>query len=382
MNDPVHTQGAGAIATGWIRDGRRVVAAILVEAHGSSPFEPGATMYVAEDGTIEGTVTGGCVEAALFEEATEVLGGGAPRLLTYGISDELAAGVGLMCGGTVRIFVAELSGAAATAQADVLEAAAEGRPAALATLIDGPSAGAKLTIVDDEVSGGFGAVELLDRAVERDARGGLQQAVSSLRRFGEDGRQTGSELRVWIEVFAPPPRLLIMGAIDYSIATARMGALLGFKTTICDAREPFVKSPRFSAVAEVVVEWPDRYLESQELTERDAVLVFTHDRKFDEPALKVALASEAGYVGAMGSRRTQADRLERLREAGVTEEQLGRLAAPCGLDFGARTPSETALSILGEIVALRAGRSGKRLVEASGSIRGRDDASATPEPAP
>ncbi len=371
MNDPVHTEGAGAIASHWIRQGRRVAAAILVEAVGSSPFEPGATMYVDADGQIEGTVTGGCVEAALFEQATDVLAGGEARLLSYGISDDIAAGVGLMCGGTVRILVAELAGSAGAAHADVLEAAAAGRPAAIATLLEGPLAGGKLAIVEDEVRGGFGGPERLDRAVERDARGALSQGQSTLRRFGADGKQTGSDLQVWIEVFAPPPRLLIMGAIDYSIAVARMGRLLGFQTTICDAREPFVTSARFSEVAEVVVEWPDRYLASQQLSERDAVLVFTHDRKFDEPALKQALAGDAGYVGAMGSRQTQADRAERLREAGVTEEQLSRLAAPCGLDLGARTPSETALSILGEIVALRSGRGARRLVETSGSIRGR-----------
>jgi xanthine dehydrogenase accessory factor len=328
-------------------------------------------MYIADDGTIEGTVTGGCVEAALFEEANEVLAGGEPRLMTYGISDDIAAGVGLMCGGTVRVLVSTLDGAAGEVHAATMEEAAAGRPAALATLVDGPSAGAKLAIIDDRVEGGFGGAEKLDRAVERDARGALSEAVSLLRYFGEDGRQTGSDLRVWIETFATAPRLIILGAIDYSVAVARMARLIGFETTICDAREPFVKSSRFSAVAEVVVDWPDRYLQTQELTERDAILVFTHDRKFDEPALKVALSGAAGYVGAMGSRRTQADRADRLREGGVSEAELERLAAPCGLDIGARTPSETALSILAEIVALRADRGGQRLVDASGSIRGR-----------
>lgn len=367
----MHTHGAGAVAVRWIEEGRRVAAAILVDAHGSSPFDPGATMYVDADGAIEGTVTGGCVEAALFEEAMAVLDGGRPRVVTYGISDDVAAGVGLMCGGTVEVFVAALDDEAARAHAVGMRAAGEGRPAAIATLLDGPRAGGKLAIADNEAVGGFGGPERLDAAVERDTRGALSQGVSALRHFGRDGLQMGAEVRVWIEVFAPPPRLLIMGAIDYSIAVARMGRLLGFETTICDARAPFVQSARFSEVATVVVDWPDRFLNGQTLTERDAVLVFTHDPKFDEPALKVALASGAGYVGAMGSRRTQADRAERLRAIGVSEEQLKRLAAPCGLDFGARTPSETALSILGEIVALRAGREGQRLVDTDGSIRGR-----------
>jgi xanthine dehydrogenase accessory factor len=360
---------ASAIAVSWLRDGRRVARALLVEALGSTPLDPGAAMYIDADGAIEGSVTGGCVEAALAEECAAVLAGGEPRVREYGISDDVAAGVGLMCGGTVRILVSELRDARDPFIA-ALAAAGAGEPAALATVLDGPQAGAALAIAGDAVVGALGGPELLDRSVEREVRGALAQGISTLRRFGSDGRQTGGDVRVWIEAYAPPARLVILGAIDYSVALARAARLLGFRTTICDARGPFIASARFAEVAEVVVDWPDRYLAGQELTERDAVLVFTHDPKFDEPALREALASGAGYVGAMGSRRTQRDRRERLLEAGVSEASLARLAAPCGLDIGARRPEETAVSILGEIIARRTGRRGDLLADTSGPIRG------------
>jgi xanthine dehydrogenase accessory factor len=365
----VDPQGASAVAVGWLAEGRRVARALLVEALGSTPMDPGAAMYVDADGAIEGSVTGGCVEAALFEECTDVLGGGAPRVLEYGISDDVAAGVGLMCGGTVRIMVGEIGGAREPFVA-AMTAAAAGEPAALATVLDGESAGRAMAIVGERRIGGLGGPELLDRSVERETRGALAQGISTLRHFGADGRQTGADVRVWIEAYAPPARLIVLGAIDYSVALARAARLLGFRTTICDARAPFISSSRFSEVAEVVVGWPDEYLDSQQLGERDAVLVFTHDPKFDEPALRAALASDAGYIGAMGSRRTQRDRFERLRELGVSEQALGRLAAPCGLDIGARRPEETAVSILGEIIARRTGRRGDLLTDTSGPIRG------------
>ena len=368
---------ASAVAVAWLREGRRVARALLVEALGSTPLDPGAAMYIAHDGAIEGSVTGGCVEAALADECAEVLAGGEARMLEYGISNDVAAGVGLMCGGTVRILVSELRDAGDPFAA-ALSAAGEGRPSALATVLDGPQAGQALAIVEDAAVGTLGGPELLDRSVEREARGALAQGISTLRRFGADGRQTGSDVRVWVESYAPPARLVILGAIDYSVALARAARLLGFRTTICDARGPFISSARFSEVAKVVVEWPHTYLASQRLTERDAVLVFTHDPKFDEPALREALAGGAGYVGAMGSRRTQRDRRARLLELGVSEEALARLAAPCGLDIGARRPEETAVSILGEIIARRTGRRGDLLADTSGPIRGERPTPAAP----
>jgi xanthine dehydrogenase accessory factor len=178
----------------------------------------------------------------------------------------------------------------------------------------------------------------------------------------------GSEVPVYIQAFASPPRMLIFGAIDFSSEMAKVASDIGYVVTICDAREPFARSARFSQSAEVVVDWPDRHLRGQELGPRDVVLVFTHDPKFDEPALTAALATEAGYVGALGSRRTQERRAERLRDAGLDERSIARIHAPCGLDVGARTPSETAISILAEVIAVRTGRAGESLRDTSGPI--------------
>ena len=359
------------VALDWLGEGRRVVACTLVETVGSAPLDPGAEMLVDDSGRIEGSVTGGCVEGALVEEAQGVLAGAPPRVATYGISDDQAADVGLMCGGTVRIFVHALEQPQRDALAAVADATAAGRPVALATLLDGPGAGAKMVVGEGHVSGTLGGPELLDRSVARDARGFLDQGRSAVRRYSEQGEVMGSDLRVSIHAFTSPPSMVVFGAIDFSAAIARIAREIGYRTTIVDARQAFAQSPRFSANADVVVDWPDRYLATRELGPRDVVLVFTHDPKFDEPALVAALESGAGYIGALGSRRTHADREERLRERGVTEEQLERINSPCGLDVGARTPEETAIAVLGEILALRAGRRGGRLAEASGPIHPR-----------
>jgi xanthine dehydrogenase accessory factor len=357
-----------ALARDWLANGREVAIASLVAIEGSAPLDPGASMVVDADGAIEGTVTGGCVEGALFEEAQAVLAGEPPRLRTYGISDDEAAGVGLMCGGTVHVLVAAPAEASRRALLEVAAAVEAGTPAALATLLDGPSAGSRLAVLPGGAVGGLGRGELLDHAVDRDARGLLEQGVSTVRHYGAGGEEMGSDLRVHVRSFQSPPAMVIFGAIDFSAAVARLARDLGYQVTICDARAAFAASPRFSAVAEVVVDWPDRHLAGRELGERDVVLVFTHDPKFDEPALRGALASGAGYVGALGSRRTHAQRTARLREAGVPEADIARIAAPCGLDIGARTPTETAVSVLAEIIALRSGRSGETLSGTDGPI--------------
>jgi xanthine dehydrogenase accessory factor len=362
--------GSQRVALDWLADGRRVVAATLVETVGSAPLDPGAEMLVDDSGRIEGSVTGGCVEGALVGEAQEVLAGAPPRVATYGISDRQAADVGLMCGGTVRVFVHDL-----TPHREVLQAVAEAiddeRPVALATVLDGGSAGAKMAVTEDATLGSLDVTELLDRGVAREARGFLDEGLSAVRRYSAGGEVMGDELRVAIQAFATPPSMVIFGAIDFSAALAPLAREIGYRVTIIDAREAFARSPRFSAHAGVVVDWPDRHLAGRELGRRDAVLVFTHDPKFDEPALLAALASGAGYIGALGSRRTHADRTRRLREAGVTEEELARINSPCGLDVGARTPAETAIAVLAEILALRAGRVGGRLAEAQGPIHPR-----------
>src|SRR3954452_13552705 len=350
----------------WLDEGRRVAAATLVETVGSAPLDPGAQMLVDDTGRIEGSVTGGCVEGALVEEAMGILAGAPPRVANCGMSDDQAVGVGLMCGGTVRVFVHELK--TRRALETVREEVDAGRPVALATLLDGPSAGATMAVLEDRVVGGLGHTELFDDNVVRDARGFLDEGRSAVRRYSARGETMGEELRVAIEAFATPPRMVVFGAIDFSAALAKIATEIGYTVTIVDARRAFAQSSRFSAHAEVVVSWPREYLGGQELGPRDAVLVFTHDPKFDEPALLCALRSGAGYIGALGSRRTHADREERLRAAGVADEDLRRIASPCGLDIGARTPAETAIAVLGEVVALRSGRAGGRLAEASWSI--------------
>jgi xanthine dehydrogenase accessory factor len=359
-------------ASDWLREGRRVVAALLVGIEGSAPLEPGALMLIADDGGIEGSITGGCVEAAVVGEAKEILAGAPARTVTYGISDELAGTVGLTCGGIVHVFVHELSGEEAQVEADARDAVAAGRPVAIATLLDGERAGRKLALIDGEVEGGFGGPELLDRSVSRDADGMLARGRTGVRRYGADGAVLGADLGVHVHAFAPPPKMLVFGAIDFSAALARIASELGYEVTIADPRPPFLETPRFQSTAATLLAWPEEAFERIELGPRDAVLVFTHDPKLDQPALAGALATEAGYVGALGSRKTTADRERRLRESGVGEAALARVHAPCGLDIGAATPEEVAISVLAEIVAVRSGRAGAPLREGSAAIHPRE----------
>jgi xanthine dehydrogenase accessory factor len=355
----------------WFASERRAVAATLVEVDGSAPLDPGATMWVDETGAIEGSVTGGCVEGALVEVARHVLAGEAPGTHAYGISDELAGEVGLMCGGTVRIFVGAVDGRNLAPARAALTAAAAQRPAVLATVLDGPAAGNRLAVVESETIGSLGITELMDRTVSAEARGVVAQGTSMVRSYGADGATMGDDVRVFLQAFAAPPRMIIFGAIDFSAALALLAKRVGYEITICDPRQAFIASKRFAAASEVSSAWPDEYLRDVELGPRDAVLVFTHDAKLDEPALIAALATGAGYIGALGSRSTQAARRARLVAAGVSETDLERVVAPCGLDIGAATPGETAIAILAEIVALRSGRHADRLVETDGAIRRR-----------
>jgi xanthine dehydrogenase accessory factor len=363
------------IAVAWLTEDRRMAQALLVEVEGSAPLPVGAMMVIDELGNIEGSITGGCVEGAVVTEAEQLLrgdGGGDGKLLRYGISDELAGTVGLMCGGIVHIFVQALSGDAAAVERAVLEAHGEGRPAAVATLLDGPTAGARLAVIGDEVLGSLGAAKLLDRNVAREAQGLLEEGKTTVRRFGADGATLGDDLRVHIRSYAPPPQMFIIGAIDFSAALAPFAAQIGYQVTICDARDRFARSGRFSSDATVRIGWPQDVLGDVELGPRDAVLVFTHDPKFDEPALVAALQTDAGYIGALGSRMTTADREDRLRRAGLSDADLARVHAPCGLDIGSRTAEETAVSVLAEIIAARAQRVGSPLRQTSGPIHGRD----------
>jgi xanthine dehydrogenase accessory factor len=363
-------QQTAATVTGWLTEGRRVAAGTLVAVDGSSPLDVGASVYIDEHGTIEGSVTGGCVESAVAQEALDMLEHGTPpKLVTYGISDELAGTVGLMCGGIVHIFIHVIRDDAREATLAGLAAIRDERPAAIATLLDGERAGAKLYVDADGAIGTLGGPALLDSNVAQESRGLTAQGRSTVREFGPDGASLGSGLRVHVAAFAEPPRMVIFGAIDFASALAPLAKGLGYRVTIADPRRAFLDSPRFSSVAQTVAAWPQDALADMTLGPRDAVLVFTHDPKLDVPAVLAALDTDAGYVGALGSRRTTDDRNERLRAAGVTDEQIARIYAPCGLDIGSSTVEETAVAILAEMVASRAGRHGKPLREGSGSIR-------------
>jgi xanthine dehydrogenase accessory factor len=366
-------QQTAATVSAWLAEGRRFAAGTLVAVDGSSPLDVGASVYIDEHGTIEGSVTGGCVESAVAQEALAMLARPhpppPPKLVTYGISDELAGTVGLMCGGIVHIFIHVIRDDAREATLAGLAAIRDERPAAIATLLDGDEAGAKLYVDAEGSVGTLGGPALLDSNVAQEARGLTSQGRSSVRAFGPDGASLGSGLRVHVAAFAEPPRMVIFGAIDFASALAPLAKGLGYRVTIADPRRAFLDSPRFSSVAQTVAAWPQDVLADMTLGPRDAVLVFTHDPKLDVPAVVAALETDAGYVGALGSRRTTDDRNERLRAAGVTDEQLARIFAPCGLDIGSSTVEETAVAILAEMVASRAGRHGAPLREGSGSIR-------------
>jgi xanthine dehydrogenase accessory factor len=356
----------------WLGEERRTVCALLIDAEGSSPFQPGAFMLIDSDGAIEGSITGGCVESDVVLNALDMLAGdGAPRLLRYGVSDEAAHEVGLMCGGTVHVFVHELAGDARAVCAEAFEAAAQGLVAGIATLIEGPQPGAKLAVVEERVIGGLHGPELLDRSVARDLTALSERGTSAVRHYGDGGEALGGELTVHLQAFRTPPTLVLVGAIDYSAAVAALALAAGYQVVIADAREAFARAERFSRVAAVHVGWPAPAIESRELGPRDAVIVFSHDPKFDEPAILAALASDAGYIGALGSRRTARDRSTRLIAAGADPQALERVHSPCGLDIGAATPEEVAISIMAEVIAARSGRAGEPLIRTGSSIRPR-----------
>jgi xanthine dehydrogenase accessory factor len=354
----------------WLREGRRVSAGLLVGIDGSAPLQAGASVYIDEHGTIEGSVTGGCVESAVAQEAMVMMEGSEPpRLVTYGISDELAGTVGLMCGGTVHIFIHELAADSSEAIIQGLEALVEERPSAVATLLDGPQAGSKMYVDGSNRVGSLGASDLLDANVEREARGLMSHGRTTVRHFGEDGTTLGTGLRVHVAAHAERPKMLIFGAIDFSAALATIANGMGYRVTIADPREAFLSSARFAVSAQTVAAWPDEVVRQVAPGPRDAVLVFSHDSKLDVPALMATFATDAGYIGALGSRKTTAERELRLREAGATDADLDRLYAPAGLDIGAATVEETAIAVLAEITAQRANRSGAPLRESHGSIR-------------
>jgi xanthine dehydrogenase accessory factor len=367
--------------TTWWEAGESFGLATVVGTYRSAPRDPGAALAVAAAGDREvvGSVSGGCVEGAVYELSLEVCQSGVPVLQTYGVSDDDAFAVGLTCGGIIDMFVERVDKASFPELREIAVAVGRGEPVAVATVISGPGqVGARRVIWSGDsasgdagwhcgASGTLGSARL-DAAVDDDVRGMLAQGLTGIRRYGERGERRGDDLAVFVNSFAPPPRMLVFGAIDFAAAVARAGKFLGYHVTVCDARKVFATASRFPDADEVVVDWPHRFLAGTEVDARTVICVLTHDPKFDVPLLEVALRTPAGYIGAMGSRRTHDDRLARLRDAGLTGEELGRLRSPIGLDLGARTPEETAVSIAAELIQLRWGGTGQALTDTEGRI--------------
>ncbi|MEV6205049.1 XdhC/CoxI family protein [Streptomyces sp. NPDC051771] len=348
----------------WVEQGRDFAVATVVAVGGSAPRQPGAALAVDSEGTAIGSVSGGCVEGAVYELCQTALDDGKVVVERFGYSDEDAFAVGLTCGGIIDILVTPVRGGVFPA---ALAAAVSGEAAALARIVSGPEdllGQALLVHPDGSYEGKLGGHPELDRTAAAEARALLDAGRTGTVEIGEDGSRCGQPLTLLVESSVPAPRMIVFGAIDFASALVRVGKFLGYHVTVCDARPVFATRLRFPEADEIVVEWPHRYLESTEVDARTVLCVLTHDAKFDVPLLQAALKLPVAYVGAMGSRRTHEDRNARLREVGVTELELARLRSPIGLDLGARTPEETALSIGAEIVANRRGGTGVSLTGA------------------
>ncbi|KQU44267.1 XshC-Cox1 family protein [Rhodococcus sp. Leaf278] len=365
LDDALHAWQSGDIA----------VVATVIRTFDSAPRPAGAAMLVGSDGTVVGSVSGGCVEGSVYELAQEVLRTGTAVLTRYGVSDDEAFAVGLTCGGTLDVFVEVLSRQTFPELESVVADVRENIPVAVATVVshtDPERIGRRLVVGESGIRGSLGSARA-DAAVADDAKGLLVSGRSAVLTYGPDGQRRGEGMEVFVSSHAPPPRMLVFGAIDFAAAVAQQGVFLGYRVTVCDARAVFATPQRFPAAEQVVVAWPHDYLAKQwsagELDERTVVCVLTHDPKFDVPLLEVALRLPSlAFVGAMGSRRTHDDRTARLRAAGLTESELSRLASPIGLDLGARTPQETAVSIAAEIIARRWGGTGEPLRARHGRI--------------
>ncbi|MFH9089369.1 XdhC family protein [Streptomyces sp. NPDC017673] len=347
----------------WTEEGREFAVATVVAVGGSAPRGPGAALAVDSAGTVIGSVSGGCVEGAVYDLCREALRTGRSVVERFGYSDEDAFAVGLTCGGTIEVLVTPVVGDAPvrTVLRPALSAASRGEPAALARVARGPAGllGRALLIRSDGTSeGGLGGRPELDRVAAAEARALLEAGRTGTVELSAEGSHCPGGVTLLVESNVPPPRMIVFGAVDFASALARAGKFLGYHVTVCDARPVFATPDRFPDADEVVVDWPHRYLRSTATDARTVLCVLTHDAKFDVPLLKVALRMPVAFVGAMGSRRTHEDRDRRLRAEGLTERELSRLRSPIGLDLGARTPEETALSITAEIVAARRGGTG------------------------
>jgi xanthine dehydrogenase accessory factor len=361
----------------WLDRDEGVALATVVSTSGSSPRELGAVMAVSNSGKVIGSISGGCVEGAVVVEALAAIATGQPQLLTYGVTDELGLSIGLTCGGSVQVFVEPLGhkfSLSNIALADIFQAIRQAfvKPLALCTMVEGLNVGAKLVVGDLAPTIGSLGNDRLDRAVTREARSFLMQGIKGSYSCGMNGEYQQTGIVIFIESFVPPPHLIIFGAVDFTCSLCELGKLLGYRVTVCDARSLFATSARFPKADEVVVSWPSQYLQNTTIDHRTVIVVLTHDPKFDVPILATAVHTPAVYIGAMGSRKAHADRLQRLKEVGLNETELARISAPTGLDIGACTPAETAVSIMAEVVAIKAGRDGGKLSSNQNTIHVRE----------
>jgi xanthine dehydrogenase accessory factor len=339
----------------WQAAGEEVTLATVIRVIGSAPRPVGAKMIVSSSGRMAGSVSGGCVETTVYEEMMDILAGGPPRILHFGITEDMIWDVGLACGGTIDLFVQRLDPTLVAALDNAVE---QGKPVALVTIVDGETTGASALVTTAGVIEGSGDERIVAAAQEvlaARARAGSLHVIAP-----------GQEL--FVEPFLPSPVLVIIGGVHIAIPLTRFAKELGFYVIVADPRAKFANRERFPEADEVRVEWPDEALAHLEVDDSTYIVLLTHDPKIDEPTLAAALKTEAGYVGAIGSRKTHAERFERLARWGITPEQLRRVYAPIGLDLGGRTPEETALSIIAEVVAIRNSRSGCSLRDSSGPI--------------
>ena len=350
--------------------GRRLAVATVTTVDGSAPRALGTSMAVDDQGRVLGSISGGCVEGAVYQAAEGVLETGVPALAEFGFTDGDAFEAGLSCGGRIEVFVHEITTGGGRVELDPrvlreLEATRDGRPAGIAIVVAGRAAG---TVIAATASPSDIERDGLDRAAAQRILHELTARVSSGVSGTLDVDCNGDALRVLFVVAATAPRMIIFGAVDFSAALADASSLLGYHVTVCDARPLFATPQRFPSADEVVVAWPSEYLRSTLIDSRTVICVLTHDEKFDVPLLREALRLPVAFVGAMASRSTHERRIRALESAGVSAEQLARLHSPIGLDLGGSTPQETAVSILAEVIAARTGAGGASLRSQTGPI--------------
>ncbi|MFC9358411.1 XdhC family protein [Rhodococcus sp. NPDC057014] len=350
------------------RTGQSVGLATVISTFRSAPRLPGSAMLTTMQGQAIGSVSGGCIDGAVYDYCIDAMETRRSGVAEFGVSDDSAFAVGLTCGGTIEVFVEAISRHTFPAFTGLYDDVCAGAPVAVATTINHPDAhavGRKLVVRGDSTEGGLGS-DQLDLAVARDSRALLASGRNSALEFGVDGSCDANDVRIFVSVFAPAPRMVVFGANAFASALIDQARLQGYSVTLCDARPLFATTERYPTADEVVVDWPHRYLDGEiragRIDGRTALCVLTHDPKFDIPLLRRALRDcPAGYIGAMGSRRTHEQRIVSLTETGLTDDEMSRLASPIGLDLGASTPEETAVSIMAELIQLMRGGSGRRL---------------------